>query len=129
MRTIGGGFAGLRGLGLARRAARLAQRGGGVTMVKEKHDGAGKAHFSEVLDNLAAAKGVKRTDLNVKGLVGETSGEVYKLLEGKGEVPFKQVRGALENKGPLTFMAVGWLLKEDKLEVRILEKGIALKTK
>jgi len=98
-------------------------------MVKEQHDGSVKVHFNEVLDNLAAAKGVKRTELNMKGLVGGTAGEVYKLLEGKGEVPFKQVREALQSKGPLAVMALGWLLKEDKLDAKVQEKGISVKLK
>jgi hypothetical protein len=107
----------------------MAARGGGAVMDKGAHDGAGKVHFSEVLDNLAAAKGVKRTDLDVSGLVGECAGEVYKQLEGKGEVPFKQVRESLASKGPLAIMALGWLLKEDKLTVKVQEKGISVKLK
>jgi hypothetical protein len=127
MRFVGVGFG---GAGLARRAARLSMRGSrGGKMTVEGRGEHGKGHFSEVLDALAASKGVKRTDLEMKALVGETAGEVFRLLEGKGEVPLRQMKEGMSDKGPLAFMAVGWLLKEDKVEVKVRERGVSLRLK
>jgi hypothetical protein len=119
------GFGRMMGLGVARRAARMAMRGRGGATMKE-HEG-GKGHFREVLEGLAAARGLKRTELDVGGLVGESAGEVYKFLEGKGDVPFRHLRDELPDKGPLTYMAVGWLMKEGKLEVKVQEGGISIR--
>ena len=117
-------------MGLARRAARVAAiqlRGGDMAFQQqEAQRGPG---FREIIENIAASKGVKRTDLDVRGVIGETAGEVYKFLEGRGEVPFKDVREGMANKGPLTMMALGWLMREEKLEVKVAQKGILVRLK
>ena len=134
-----GGFGRIPGLGMARRAARFAARTGGGKMVEVKGmnrqsvavqmDGAAHKGLREILDDVAAAKGKNAVDLNVADIVGETAGNVYKLLEGKGEVAFKDVREGFPDKGPLVMLAVGWLLREDKVVVQVADKGLRVRLK
>lgn len=58
--------------------------------------------------------------------VGATAGRVWKYLEANGEVPAIRVRAALEIPNSLLYMAVGWLARENKVQIRPSEKGFLL---
>jgi hypothetical protein len=83
----------------------------------------------EVLDDIAKSRGARAADLDMTKLVGETAGDIYKALDGKGEVPFHEVRQGLLDRGPIVMMAAGWLLREDKIALKIADKGIRVRLK
>jgi hypothetical protein len=87
----------------------------------------GKHRFRAILDEIAKSKGVDVTQLDVKTLVGETAGEIYTALEGRGEKPLKELREKMSHKGPLTMAAIGWLLREDKMVMSITEQGVTVR--
>ena len=47
--------------------------------------------------------------------IGETAGEVWKLLNGNGEASLNQIKGCLKADPNLILQAIGWLAREDKL--------------
>jgi hypothetical protein len=124
-----GGLGRIPGLGMARRAARMASRAGGGRMDKTKDGRGPHKGLRDSLAEIADKKGVKITDLSLPTVVGETAGEIYKLLEGKGDVPLKELRESMPHKGPITQMAMGWLLKEDKLAFEITDNGAKVRLK
>lgn len=78
---------------------------------------------------LAASRGGRPEDIDIKKDVGITAGEVYQYLEKNGESHLREVRSAMENRGPLFMAALGWLLREDKLDMRLSQNGVRLKLK
>jgi len=77
----------------------------------------------------AAERGKKVEALDIKDEVGSAAGDLYKFLEGKGEIPLKAARVALDTRGPLFAAGIGWLLREDKLDMRVTQSGIVVKVK
>jgi len=88
-----------------------------------------KQGFMGVLQDFAASRGVRPEDISIKTEVGQTAGDVYKFLDGKGVVAFKDLRAALENKGSFFPAALGWLLREDKIEMTLSKTGIMIRLK
>ena len=93
----------------------------------ERMHGPGGRRFLGALTELAASRGKKVEDINIKAEVGSIAGEIYKVLEGKGEVNLRDVRESLAARGPLFAVALGWLLREDKIDVRASGEGIKVK--
>jgi len=87
----------------------------------------GKGRLRQALLDVAEARGVRVTDLDVKALVGEAAGEVFRSLEAGGEMSLRELREKTGDKGPITMAAVGWLLREDKLVVRVAEDGVKVR--
>ncbi|MFW5775090.1 MAG: winged helix-turn-helix domain-containing protein [Chitinivibrionales bacterium] len=52
----------------------------------------------------------------MKDQIGKTAGAIYKLLEKEGSVPVTQVPKLINEKQPITYQALGWLAREDKIE-------------
>ena len=50
--------------------------------------------------------------------IGETAGKVWKALQAKGEVPVSQVPKAVKEREALSYLALGWLAREGKVEFR-----------
>ena len=53
--------------------------------------------------------------------VGETAGEVWRLLDEHGEASLNSIKECLKINPNLILQAIGWLAREDKL--RIEKKG------
>ncbi len=53
--------------------------------------------------------------------IGETAGQVWKLLNEHGEASLSSIKSCLKIKQDLILQAIGWLAREDKL--RIEKKG------
>lgn len=51
-----------------------------------------------------------------KAQVGETAGEVYRLLENEGPLTTAQLKKKVGAKGEMLSYALGWLAREDKIE-------------
>ena len=52
----------------------------------------------------------------VIGQVGETAGQVWKLLASEGPQSAAQLKKKLKSDGELLSMALGWLAREDKIQ-------------
>ena len=50
--------------------------------------------------------------------IGETAGEVWKVLKEEGEVNISQLPRLLNEKSTVVYQAVGWLARENKIEYR-----------
>jgi len=53
--------------------------------------------------------------------IGETAGEIWRLLNGNGEASLNQLNKGVKADPNLILQAIGWLAREDKL--RIEKKG------
>jgi hypothetical protein len=52
--------------------------------------------------------------LNIE--IGETAGQVWRLLERDGPQTLAQIKKKVDAKGDLVSYALGWLAREDKIE-------------
>lgn len=53
----------------------------------------------------------------LKGQVGETAGQVWRLLASDGPQTLAQLKKKLNAKGELLSFALGWLAREDKIDL------------
>ena len=49
--------------------------------------------------------------------IGETAGKVWKFLDQKGEVTLNQIKKGIKADPNLILQAIGWLAREDKLQI------------
>ncbi|MEL6821353.1 MAG: winged helix-turn-helix domain-containing protein [Calditrichota bacterium] len=60
-------------------------------------------------------------------LIGTTAGDVWRYLEENGETTLTTLKKKVEGGGDLVNQAVGWLARENKIE--IIRKGRSVKIK
>jgi len=125
VRFAGWGFRRLIGFRFTCRAP-MPAGDGGDTMLRPIERGRGH-RFHEALSEVAMSRGVKVSDLDVKNLVGESAGEIYRALEGRGETPLRELKEKVSLRGPLMLAAVGWLLREDKVKVAVTEEAVTVR--
>ena len=65
----------------------------------------------------------------VIGQIGETAGEVWKLLSSEGPQSAAQLKKKLNPKGEVLNMALGWLAREDKIELLNDKKSLRVQLK
>jgi Mn-dependent DtxR family transcriptional regulator len=53
-----------------------------------------------------------------KEKIGQTAGQIWEILNTKGEVSLSQLPRLLKITSDLTYQALGWLAREDKVEYR-----------
>ena len=58
--------------------------------------------------------------------IGETAGKVWHFLDSKGQSSLAAVERGIKAPKPLVDMAVGWLAREGKVELRQEKRGIRL---
>jgi hypothetical protein len=58
-------------------------------------------------------------------LIGKTAGSIYTALEAKGELTLAKLKTTVKSDAFLTDTALGWLAREDK--VNILKSGRSIK--
>jgi hypothetical protein len=56
--------------------------------------------------------------------IGETAGKVWKFLEEKGEANLTQMKKGVKADPNLILQAIGWLAREDKLQIEKKERFI-----
>ena len=56
--------------------------------------------------------------------IGETAGKVWKLLDEKGEATLTQLKKGVKADENLIFQAIGWLAREDKLQIEKKDRFI-----
>ena len=66
------------------------------------------------------------TPIDYKDRVGQAAGELYQLLSSGGRMPIRDLREKSGDKGMLFMAAIGWLAREDKIELMANEKGITV---
>ena len=68
-------------------------------------------------------------EVTVKEQVGEAAGEVWRLLHHGGPQTLAQLKKKLNGNGELLGFAVGWLAREDKLEILKEKRSTVLRLK
>jgi hypothetical protein len=68
-------------------------------------------------------------EINVKEQVGDAAGDVWRLLNQGGPQTLSQVKKKLSGSSELLGFAVGWLAREDKLEILKDKRSIHLRLK
>jgi hypothetical protein len=49
--------------------------------------------------------------------IGETAGKVWRFLDQKGEATLNQMKKGIKANPNLILQAIGWLAREDKLQI------------
>ena len=88
-----------------------------------------KHGFMPALQRIADANKISVEQIDIKHEVGLTAGDIYKLLAGKQGVLLRDIKAQLEPKGPLVKVAIGWLLHENKIELKATKDGVKAKLK
>ncbi len=50
--------------------------------------------------------------------IGETAGKIWNFLDQKGEATLSQIQKGTKGNPNMVLQGIGWLAREDKLEVR-----------
>ena len=66
---------------------------------------------------------------DIKGQVGETAGCIWKTLSVEGPQTLAQLKRRLKGTGELVLLAVGWLAREDKIELATERKDLRIQLK
>ena len=67
--------------------------------------------------------------MQIVGQVGETAGQVWRLLSSEGPQTVSQLKKKVDGKGELLSMALGWLAREDKIEFLAEKKALRVQLK
>ena len=65
----------------------------------------------------------------MNGQIGETAGQVWRLLERDGPQTLAQIKKNVDGKDDLVNYALGWLAREDKIEILAEKKTIRVQLK
>lgn len=55
--------------------------------------------------------------MEINGQVGETAGKVWHLINDEGPQTFLQLKKKLNGSGEILSFALGWLAREDKVDI------------
>ncbi len=67
--------------------------------------------------------------MELKAVVGETAGKIYQALSSGGPQTVSQLRKKVDGSGELVNFALGWLAREDKIEMVQEKKNIHVQLK
>ena len=67
--------------------------------------------------------------MEMKVVVGETAGKIYQALSSGGPQTVSQLKKKLDGSGELLNFALGWLAREDKIEMVQEKKNIHVQLK
>lgn len=67
--------------------------------------------------------------MDAKHQVGQTAGQVWQLLNSEGPLTLVQLKKKLNAKNDLLNFAVGWLAREDKIDITPDKKDLRLQVK
>ena len=59
----------------------------------------------------------------LNGEIGETAGKIWNLLESNGEVGISKLASEINKPNPIVYMGLGWLAREDKVEIVKSKRG------
>lgn len=60
--------------------------------------------------------------MEIKGLIGETAGQVWHLLETDGPQTLPQLKRKLDGTARFLDFAVGWLIREARIDINVEKK-------
>ncbi len=67
----------------------------------------------------------KKVSLTLEEQIGFSAGEIYEYLHTNGTVSFSKMKKDLDLKGNFADLGLGWLARENKVEIQ--QKGPAVK--
>jgi hypothetical protein len=67
--------------------------------------------------------------MDIKDQVGEAAGLIWRVLDAEGPHTLAQLKKKVPGNGDLTSLAVGWLAREDKIELAIAKKTLRIQLK
>ena len=83
--------------------------------------------FTQVVKEFANMHGIGVDAIDIDNLVGTAAGEVYYGLAGKDIVLLEEAMSGVQDKEILFPAALGWLLREGRIEMNYTPQGITLK--
>ena len=66
---------------------------------------------------------------DIKGQVGETAGRIWQALNSEGCQALAQLKKRLNGTSERVHLAVGWLAREDKIELAHERQGLRIQLK
>jgi hypothetical protein len=67
--------------------------------------------------------------MDMKVVVGETAGKIYQALSSGGPQTVSQLKKKVDGSGELVNFALGWLAREDKIDIVQEKKNIHVQLK
>jgi len=67
--------------------------------------------------------------IDIKGQVGEAAGCIWHVLSAEGPHTLAQLEKKVPGNGELVPLAVGWLAREDKIELVVEKKSFRIQLK
>jgi len=67
--------------------------------------------------------------MEINAQVGETAGKIWHLLNQEGPQTFPQLRRKLNGTGEIVSFALGWLAREDKVDITQDKKTLTVALK
>jgi len=61
--------------------------------------------------------------------IGETAGEIWKLLKEEGQLSLSAIARKTKHPQSIVYMGIGWLAREDKLVFTQTKQGVTLSLK
>jgi len=61
--------------------------------------------------------------------IGETAGEIWRLLSNEGPLSISAVASRMKQPQTAVYMGIGWLAREDKLTFTETKRGMRLSVK
>jgi hypothetical protein len=68
-------------------------------------------------------------EMEINGQIGETAGKVWNLLSDGGPHTFAQLKKKLNGSGEVLSFALGWLAREDKVDISQEKKVVKVALK
>jgi hypothetical protein len=68
-------------------------------------------------------------EMGINALVGETAGRIWHLLNDEGPQTIAQLRKKLNGSGEVLSFALGWLAREDKVDITQEKKTVKVALK
>lgn len=67
--------------------------------------------------------------MEIKDKVGDTAGEVWRILNNSGPQTVAQLKKKLNGTGDVLNFALGWLAREDKIDITVEKKNFKVSLK
>jgi len=64
--------------------------------------------------------------MEINGQVGETAGKIWHLLNSEGPQTIPQLKKKLNGSGEVVSFALGWLAREEKVDIRQEKKVVTV---
>ena len=68
-------------------------------------------------------------ELSLNGDIGETAGEIWNLINDNGEVSISKLSSEISKPNSVVYMGLGWLAREDKINIVKSKKGTKISLK